>query len=296
MKNTNKFKAGDISDEQLIDFICNEITDPGLKYFIETSPELKTRLNSYKEVQELITQLEPLVEAGDSKDNYNHIIQEGIRDSISDKKFGWINKIKTNVSSALTLDQSPAFYGLAASMLLVAGLYLNSQSPVPEWHNRYTAMGFESNVIDSSDWFMSSNNINIYAMPNRNSSEPTTKINNLSAIKVDDNDSMNQVDVKETNVITPLNASLMTINDNLTSNYLIGVLFDMSSKEIPVAQLSEAGNEPINLNLYGNNTSKDDCILGEIGYKLDMAGERLNESKFFNFCAYDTSNPLQLIN
>ena len=70
----------------------------------------------------------------------------------------------------------------------------------------------------------------------------------------------------------------------------------MSSKEIPVAQLSEGGNEPINLHLYGKNTSKGECILGEIGYKLDMAGERLNESKFFNFCAYDTSNPLQLIN
>ena len=88
----------------------------------------------------------------------------------------------------------------------------------------------------------------------------------------------------------------MSIDVKLTSEFLIGVLFDMNSKKIATAKLTRLQNEAITLNLYGNNSLKEDCILGEINYESDTVLSNTINSKFFNFCVLDTGNPIQMIN
>ena len=206
----------------------------------------------------------------------------------------WPEKLKISLGSILTLEQSPAFYGMAASMLLAVGVYFNIQNTSLEWQNRYAALGYETDFIDSSEWYMSTDNVENYSMPNAGSNDLTVKVSNLNTINT--NEDVNaQEDNQEVNDMTILDQQLMTIDANLSGRYLIGVFHDMSSKEIPIARVYKAGNESLNLRLYGKNASKDNCILGEIIYKPNVDSDNSINSKFFNFCAFDTANPLQLI-
>ena len=70
----------------------------------------------------------------------------------------------------------------------------------------------------------------------------------------------------------------------------------MHSKKIVTGKLSQVQNKTITVNLYGENSLQRQCILGEINYESDTVSININNSKFFNFCVLDTSNPIQMIN
>ena len=181
-------------------------------------------------------------------------------------------------------------------MLLAVGVYFNIQNTNLEWQDRYAALGYETDFIDSDEWYMSTDTIENYSMPIVGTNDLTVKVNNLNIINTNNEDVNAQDDDQEANKISILDQQLMTIDANLSGRYLIGVFHDMTSKEVPIAEVSRAGNESLNLRLYGKNTAKDDCILGEIIYKRGLDSDSSINSKFFNFCAFDTANPLQLIN
>ena len=207
----------------------------------------------------------------------------------------WPEKLKNSLGSILTLEQSPAFYGVAASMLLAVGVYFNIQDTNPEWRDKYTALGYEADSIDSDEWYISTNTIENYSMPIIGSNDLTVKVSNLNIINTNNEDVNAQDDDREVSKMSILDQQLMTIDTNLSERYLIGVFHDMTSKKVPIAEISRVGNESLSLRLYGKNTAKDNCILGEIIYKLSLDSDDSINSKFFNFCAFDTANPLQLI-
>ena len=72
--------------------------------------------------------------------------------------------------------------------------------------------------------------------------------------------------------------------------------YDMHSKKIVTGKLSQLQNKVITINLYGENSMQKPCILGEINYESDTVLRSTINSKFFNFCVLDTSNPIQMIN
>ena len=225
------------------------------------------------------------------------IVDQGLNKNKTNKVTQLLpKKLKIFLGSILTLERSPALYGVAASMLLAVGVYFNIQNINPEWQDRYAALGYETGFIDSDEWFMSTATIENYSMPVLAPNDLTIKVNNLNIINNNNEDTNAQDDNQETNKMSILDQQLMTIDANLSGRYLIGVFHDMTSKKTPIAEISRAGNESLNLKLYGKNVSKDNCILGEIIYKSSLDSDNSINSKFFNFCAFDTSTPLQLIN
>ena len=295
MNKITKYTLDDITDEHLIDFIYGEISDQNLNDFIKNSPILKVKLDSYKNTKNLLGELEPLIDEDMNLDNYNHIIDDEMSTNNLNEGLNWLDKIKISVDSAL-LSQSPAFYGLAATVFIAVGLYLNIQNPASEWQARFNAMGFDSQLIDSDDWYKTTNEEMIYEMPNTNSNELTSNIISPSFTSDDPSNVVASDSDKEIINITTLDIELTNIDARLTSEFLTGVLHDMNSKKIVSAQLSRLQKKAITVNLYGKNSLKKECILGEINYEYDTVLSSTINSKFFNFCVIDISNPIQMIN
>ena len=69
------YTIDDITDEHLIDFVAGEVSDQDLYNFIKNSATLKSRLDSYKKTHNLVTQLEPYLQEDVGLDNYSHITE-----------------------------------------------------------------------------------------------------------------------------------------------------------------------------------------------------------------------------
>ena len=285
------YTIDDITDEHLIDFIDGEINDQDLYEFIKNSSVLKSRLDSYKKTHNLLNQLEATLEMDDGLDNYSHITEATKSSDYSGSNLNWLNKLKVNGASIL-LDQPLALNGLVATILVSAVLYLNIQNPTPEWQVRYNALGYDSEFIDTSDWPAKANEVVVYSLPNNNNNEVTVNI--ASGDTTDD--LVASGSAKEIIQPTAIDKELTNIDARLTSEFLTGVLLDMHSKKIVTGKLSQVQNKTITVNLYGENSLQRQCILGEINYESDTVSINTNNSKFFNFCVLDTSNPIQMIN
>lgn len=284
------YTIDDITDEHLIDFIDGEISDQDLYEFIKNSSALKSRLASYKKTHNLLNQLEATLEMDDGLDNYSHITEATKSIDYSDSNISWPAKLKANSASVL-LDHSQASYALAVSILIAVALYFNVQSPVPEWQDRYNALGFDSEFINTADWSTADEAV-VYSLPNNNNNEVTVNI--ASGDTTDD--LVASGSAKEIIQPTAIDKELNNIDARLTSEFLTGVLLDMHSKKIVTGKLSQVQNKTITVNLYGENSLQRQCILGEINYESDTVSINTNNSKFFNFCVLDTSNPIQMIN
>ena len=285
------YTIDDITDEHLIDFIAGEISDQDLYDFIKNSATLKSRLDSYKKTHNLLNQLEATLEMDEGLDNYSHITEATKSSDYSGSNLNWLNKLKVNGASIL-LDQPLALNGLVATILVSAVLYLNIQNPTPEWQVRYNALGYDSEFIDTSDWPAKANEAVVYSLPNNNNNEVTVNIASGDTI----DDLVASGSAKEIIQPTAIDKELTNIDARLTSEFLTGVLLDMHSKKIVTGKLSQVQNKTITVNLYGENSLQRQCILGEINYESDTVSINTNNSKFFNFCVLDTSNPIQMIN
>ena len=288
------YTIDDITDEQLIDFIAGEISDQDLYDFIKNSVTLKSRLDSYKKTHNLVAQLEPYLQEDNGLDNYSHITEATKSSDYSDSNLSWPAKLKANSASVL-LDHSQASYGLAASILIAVALYFNVQSPVPEWQDRYNALGFDSEFINTADW-STADEVTVYTLPNMLSNELTVNIANPSFTDNIPNDLVTPDSAKEIIKPTALDKELNNIDGRLTSEFLTGVLYDMHSKKIVTGKISQLQSKVITVNLYGENSMQKPCILGEINYESDTVLSNTINSKFFNFCVLNTSNPIQMIN
>jgi hypothetical protein len=288
------YTVDDITDGHLIDFIAGEISDQDLYDFIKNSVTLKPRLDSYKKTHNLVTQLEPFLQEDNGLDNYSHITEATKSSDYSDSNISWPAKLKANSASVL-LDQSQVSYGLAASILIAVALYFNVQSPVPEWQDRYNALGFDSEFINTADW-STADEVTVYALPNMLSNELTVNIANPSSTDNIPNDLVTPDSAKEIIKPTALERELNNIDGKLTSGFLTSVLYDMHSKKIVTGKLSQLQSKVITVSLYGENSMQKPCILGEINYESDTVISNTINSKFFNFCVLDTSNPIQMIN
>ena len=285
------YTIDDITDEHLIDFIDGEINDQELYEFIKNSSALKPRLDSYKKTHNLVNQLEATLEMDDGLDNYSHITEATKSSDYSGSNLNWLNKLKVNGASIL-LDQPLALVSLVGTILVSAVLYLNNQNPTPEWQVRYNALGYDSELIDTSDWPAKANEAVVYSLPNNNNNEVTVNIASGSTT----DDLVASGSAKEIIQPTAIDKELTNIDARLTSEFLTGVLLDMHSKKIVTGKLSQVQNTTITVNLYGENLLQRQCILGEINYESDTVSINTNNSKFFNFCVLDTSNPIQMIN
>ena len=216
------------------------------------------------------------------------ILDNELKKNKNEVALSWPEKLRIHLGSILSVEQSPAFVAMAASVLLAVGLYLNIQTPSPEWQNRYASMGYDTDIIDSSEWFSSSDEENYTMTSNLMTFQDLTVGVNSSNLENTGPQNNNQ----KINNMVEVDEYLTLIDSNLTASYVIGVLHDLSSKETPQARILRDGEELLNLQLHGKNTAKDNCILGEISTSDDNL---ITSSRFFNFCSYDFENPLKLI-
>ena len=272
----------DIPEELKIENIIKTVDIKGSSYIkeshLEDSDLEEVQISSLK--QGILNQPVP--------NAMRSILDNELKKNKNEVAQSWPEKLRINLASILSIEQSPAFVAMAASVLLAVGLYVNIQNPTPEWQDRLASMGHDYDKIDSSEWF-SSSDIENYTMPSslmefRDLTLGVSSSNSENAGSQNNNeDTSNMVEVDE---------YLQLIDPNLTASYVSGVLHDLSSKETPQAQIFQNGKEFINIQLYGKNTAEENCILGEISTSDDNL---ITYSRFFNFCSYDFEKPLQFI-
>ena len=70
----------------------------------------------------------------------------------------------------------------------------------------------------------------------------------------------------------------------------------MIEKNSSNANISISETKMLNIDLFGYDTLKTNCILGEISNKNNTIKDTDVPPKFFYYCAYDFNEPFKLIN
>ena len=202
----------DIPEELKIENIIKTVDIKGSSYIkeshLEDSDLEEVQISSLK--QGILNQPVP--------NAMRSILDNELKKNKNEVAQSWPEKLRINLASILSIEQSPAFVAMAASVLLAVGLYVNIQNPTPEWQDRLASMGHDYDKIDSSEWF-SSSDIENYTMPSslmefRDLTLGVSSSNSENAGSQNNNeDTSNMVEVDE---------YLQLIDPNLTASYVSG--------------------------------------------------------------------------
>ena len=177
---------------------------------------------------------------------------------------------------------------LAASMLIVFGIFINMQTTIPEWQQRYSSLGYDPDNISAETWFSSDENISSYYFNESiiNTENITTEVTN-SKSDTEKPDVLNNQNELET----------YFTNHNLIMDTAVlrGVLSDMADNNQSRAQITIYENKMIEVRLLGMDISMENCILGELSHGDENKKNHFINQKFFHYCAYNFDNPIQLI-
>lgn len=282
-------KKDSISDEQLMAYADNELDDADLIERIQASPELQQRLLPFSETASLMQLMKKDLSDEMIADDLKWLLDNKNKINTNDSKLSWISGLKSNIGKiSIPFNYAPS-YMLAASLILAVGFYISILTPAPEWRDRYTSLGFDDTTIESEGWFESGENTSNYSLStiNNDAGELTLKVNSLGT-----NQSINnQTDQQNTT-----EKYFSSIDSELNSSLLRGVLSNMIEKNSSYANISISEKKVLNIDLLGYDTLKNNCILGEISNKNNTIKETDIPSKFFYYCAYDFNEPFKLIN
>ncbi len=277
-----------ISDEQLMAYADNELDDIELIKRIESSPELQQRLLPFTETGSLMQLMKDDLPGEMISGDLKWILDQKDKKNTNDSQISWLSGLKNNIGTlSASLSDAPS-YLLAASMILIVGVYMSVQTEAPEWRDRYASLGFDDTMIKSEDWFKSVESVSNYHLLSENNSieEFSLKANSLGL-----NQSQNNQKVE----VNATEKYLSSIDNSLNMAFIREILGDMVEKNSSYANISISEIKNINIQLHGYDMSTNNCILGEIIDSKKKVEEKTISSKFFYYCSYDFNDPFKLI-
>ena len=277
-----------VTDEQLMAYADNELSDIELIKTIKNSPELQKRLAPFVETAILMKEMKSEITEQEIADDLDWLLrQKNSRPNI-DRETSKTSRKNLNLLSILGQQVSQPIFMVAASMLIVFGIFINVQTTIPEWQQRYSSLGYDPDNISAETWFSSDENISSYYFNESiiNTENITTEVTN-SKSDTEKPDVLNNQNELET----------YFTNHNLIMDTAVfrGVLSDMTDNNQSRAQITIYENKMIEVRLLGMDMSMENCILGELSHGDENKKNHFINQKFFHYCAYNFDNPIQLI-
>lgn len=277
-----------VTDEQLMVYADNELSDVELIKTIKNSPELQKRLAPFVETAILMKEIKSEITEQEIADDLDWLLrQKNSRPNI-DREASKTSRKNLNFLSILGQQVSQPIFMVAASMLIVFGIFINMQTTIPEWQQRYSSLGYDADNISAETWFNSDKNISSYYFNESiiNNENITTEVTNLKSDteKPDGLNNQNELEAYFTNH-----------NLIMDTAGFIGVLSDMTDNNQSRAQITIYKNKMIEVRLLGMDMSMENCILGELSHGDENKNNHFINQKFFHYCAYNFDNPIKLI-
>ena len=277
-----------VTDEQLMAYADNELSDVELIKTIKNSPELQKRLAPFVETAILMKEMKSEITEQEIADDLDWLLRQKKSTPNIDREASKTSRKNLNLLSILGQQVSQPIFMLAASMLIVFGIFINMQTTIPEWQQRYSSLGYDPDNISAETWFSSDENISSYYFNESiiNNENITTEVTNLKSDteKPDVLDNQNELEAYFTNH-----------NLIMDTAGFIGVLSDMTDNNQSRAQITIYENKMIEVRLLGMDMSMENCILGELSHGDENKKNHFINQKFFHYCAYNFDNPIQLI-
>ena len=277
-----------VTDEQLMAYADNELSDVELIKVIKNSPELQKRLTPFVETAILMKEMKSEITEQEIADDLDWLLTQKKSGPNIDREASKTSSKNLNLLSILGQQVTQPIFMLAASMFIVFGIFINMQTTIPEWQQRYSSLGYDPDNISAETWFSSDKNISSYYFNESiiNNENITTEVTNLKSDteKPDVLDNQNELEVYFTNH-----------NLIMDTAGFIGVLSDMTDNNQSRAQITIYENKMIEVRLIGMDMSMENCILGELSHGDENKKIHFINQKFFHYCAYNFDNPIQLI-
>ena len=277
-----------VTDEQLMAYADNELSDVELIKTIKNSPELQKRLTPFVETAFLMKEMKSEITEKEIADDLDWLLRQKKSTPNIDREASKTSRKNLNLLSILGQQVSQPIFMLAASMLIVFGIFINMQTTIPEWQQRYSSLGYDPDNISAETWFSSDKNISSYYFNESiiNNENITTEVTNLKS------------DTEKPNALNNQNElEVYFTNHNLIMDTAVfrGVLSDMTDNNQSRAQITIYENKMIEVRLLGMDMSMENCILGELSHGDENKKNHFINQKFFHYCAYNFDNPIQLI-
>ena len=277
-----------VTDEQLMAYADNELSDIELMKAIKDSPELQKRLIPFVETAMLMKEMKSEITEKEIADDLDWLLRQKKSTPNIDREASKTSRKNLNLLSILGQQVTQPIFMLAASMLIVFGIFINIQTTIPEWQHRYSSLGYDPDNISAETWFSSDKNISSYYFNESiiNNENITTEVTNLKSDteKHDVLDNQNE-----------LEAYFTDHNLNMETAVFRGVLSNMTDNNQSRAQITIYENKMIEVRLLGMDMSMENCILGELSHGDENKKNHFINQKFFHYCAYNFDNPIQLI-
>ena len=277
-----------VTDEQLMAYADNELSDVELIKTIKNSPELQKRLAPFVETAFLMKEMKSEITKEEIADDLDWLLRQKKSTPNIDREASKTSRKNLNLLSIIGQQVSQPIFMLAASMLIVFGIFINMQTTIPEWQQRYSSLGYDPDNISAETWFSSDENISSYYFNESiiNTENITTEVTN-SKSDTEKPDVLNNQNELET----------YFTNHNLIMDTAVlrGVLSDMADNNQSRAQITIYENKMIEVRLLGMDISMENCILGELSHGDENKKNHFINQKFFHYCAYNFDNPIQLI-
>ena len=277
-----------VTDEQLMAYADNELSDVELIKTIKNSPELQKRLTPFVETAFLMKEMKSEITEKEIADDLDWLLrQKKFAPNIA-RETSKASRKNLNLFSILGQQVSQPIFMLAASMLIVFGIFINMQTTIPEWQQRYSSLGYDPDNISAETWFSSDENISSYYFNESiiNTENITTEVTNLKS-NTEKPDALNNQ--KE------LEAYFANHNLIMDTAVFRGVLSEMTDNNQSRARITIYENKMIEVRLLGMDMSMENCILGELSHGDENKKNHFINQKFFHYCAYNFDNPIQLI-
>ena len=277
-----------VTDEQLMAYADNELSDVELIKTIKNSPELQKRLTPFVETAFLMKEMKSEITEKEIADDLDWLLRQKKSTPNIDRETSKTSRKNLNLLSILGQQVTQPIFMLAASMLIVFGIFINMQTTIPEWQQRYSSLGYDPDNISAETWFSSDKNISSYYFNESiiNNENITTEVTNLKS------------DTEKPNALNNQNElEVYFANHNLIMDTAVfrGVLSDMTDNNQSRAQITIYENKMIEVRLLGMDMSMENCILGELSHGDENKKNHFINQKFFHYCAYNFDNPIQLI-
>ena len=284
-KDTN---TDSVTDEQLMAYADNELSDIELIKTIKNSSELQKRLTPFVETAFLMKEMKSEITEKEIADDLDWLLRQKKSTPNIDRETSKTSRKNLNLLSILGQQVTQPIFMLAASMLIVFGIFINMQTTIPEWQHRYSSLGYDPDNISAETWFSSDENISSYYFNESiiNTENITTEVTNLKS-DTEKPDALNNQKELET----------YFANHNLIMDTAVfrGVLSEMTDNNQSRARITIYENKTIEVRLLGMDMSMENCILGELSHGDENKKNHFINQKFFHYCAYSFDNPIQLI-
>ena len=277
-----------VTDEQLMAYADNELSDVELIKTIKNSPELQKRLTPFVETSILMKEMKSEITEQEIADDLDWLLRQKKFTPNIDRETSKTSRKNLNLLSILGQQVSHPIFMVTASMLIVFGIFINMQTTIPEWQHRYSSLGYNTGNISTEAWFSSDKNISSYYFNESiiNTENVTTEVTNFKSDteKPDVLDNQNELEAYFANHNLILDAAVFR-----------GVLSEMTDNNQSRAQITIYENKTIEVRLIGMDMSMENCILGELSHGDENKRNQFINQKFFHYCAYNFDNPIQLI-